>query len=156
MLQRKRLIQTATVLTIVSAALVTAPAARASTAEEAKAFAEQAAAHVKAVGEQQAFADFSRPDGGFVKGELYVFCQAEDGTVVAHGGNPAIVGKNMLKVADPDGKLPNAEMNRIGLTQGAGWYSFRWPNPATHKIQEKSAYVIRIDDHTICGSGYYR
>jgi len=52
--------------------------------------------------------------------------------------------------------MPNAEMNKIGLTQGAGWYDFRWPNPASKQIQQKSAYVIKIDDHTICGSGYYK
>jgi signal transduction histidine kinase len=130
--------------------------ASAGTAEQAQAFAERAAAHVKDVGKDRAFADFSKPDGGYVDGELYVFCQAEDGVILAHGGNPALVGKNFLNVKDPDGKLPNAEMNKLGLTQGAGWYDFRWPNPATKQIQQKSAYVIKIDDHTICGSGYYK
>ncbi|HUB11155.1 MAG TPA: cache domain-containing protein [Acetobacteraceae bacterium] len=105
---------------------------------------------------QQAFADFSKPGGPWIQGELYVFCQADDGTVVAHGGNPALVGKNLLNVKDPDGRTPNAEMNKLGLTKGSGWYDFRWPNPATRQIQEKSAYVIKIDDHTICGSGYYK
>ena len=138
------------------AILVPTSAGSAVTADEAKHFAERAASHVKDVGKDKAFADFSRADGGYVDGELYIFCQAEDGTVVAHGGNPAIVGKNMLAVKDPDGKAPNAEMNRIGLTQGAGWYDFRWPNPATKQIQQKSAYVIKIDQHTICGSGYYK
>lgn len=143
----------------IAAALLCGMLARpalAATAEEAKAFAERAAAHVKDVGPEKAFADFSRPDGGYVEGELYVFCQAEDGTVVAHGGNPAIVGKNLLNVKDPDGKTPNAEMNKLGLTQGAGWFDFRWPNPATKRVQTKSAYVIKVGDHTICGSGYYR
>jgi signal transduction histidine kinase len=130
--------------------------ANARTADEAMAFAKRAADHVKDVGKDQAFADFSRPDGGYVDGELYVFCQDEDGTVVAHGGNPAIVGKNLLTVRDPDGRQPNAEMNHLGLTQGSGWYDFRWPNPATKQIQQKSAYVIKIDDRTICGSGYYK
>jgi signal transduction histidine kinase len=130
--------------------------ASAATADEAKTLAERAAAHVKDVGRDKAFADFSKPDGGFVNGELYVFCQDKDGTVVAHGGNPAIVGKNMLNVKDPDGKAPNAAMNDLGLTKGEGWYDFRWPNPETKRIQEKSAYVIKIDDHTICGSGYYK
>jgi len=150
-----RIIAALILASAISAAVPSLPAV-AATADEAKAFAEKAAQHVKDVGEQQAFADFSKPGGPWVKGELYVFCQAEDGTVVAHGGNPAIVGKNMLNVKDPDGKAPNAEMNKLGLSQGAGWYDFRWPNPATKQIQEKSAYVIKIDDHTICGSGYYK
>lgn len=140
----------------IAAVLTLSGTAQAATADQAKAFAEKAAQHVKDVGEKQAFADFSTPGGDWVQGELYVFCQDADGTVVAHGGNPAIVGKNMLNVKDPDGHTPNAEMNKLGLTQGAGWYDFRWPNPATKQIQQKSAYVIKIDDHTICGSGYYK
>lgn len=156
-MHRERALWT-TVLAAVFATAITLPMfnAAAATADEAKAFAERAAAHVKEVGKDRAFADFSRPDSGWVSGELYIFCQADDGTVVAHGGNPALVGKNMLNVKDPDGKMPNAEMNKLGLTQGAGWYDFRWPNPATKQIQQKSAYVIKIDDHTICGSGYYK
>jgi signal transduction histidine kinase len=129
--------------------------AGATTADQAKAFAERAVAHVRAVGEQQAFADFSRRDGGFVDGELYVFCQDASGVVVAHGGNPGIVGKNLIGVMDPDGRYPNAELNRMGLDHGAGWVRYRWPNPVTNRIAEKNAYVIKVDDHTVCGSGYY-
>src|SRR3546814_151173 len=90
----------------------------AATAEEAKAFAENAVAHIKAVGKEQAFADFSRKDGGFVDGELYMFCYEKDGTNVAHGGNPAFVGKNLLDVKDPDGVQVNAEIIKLGMSQG--------------------------------------
>lgn len=82
------------VLTVASVGLGGVAGAR--TAEEAKAFAEKAVAHIKSVGEEKAFADFSRPDGGYVDGELYMFCYAPDGTNKAHGGNPAFVGKNFL------------------------------------------------------------
>ncbi len=133
----------------------TAPAA-ARTAEEARSLAERAVAHVHAVGRDQAFGDFSRPDGGFVDGELYVFCQDASGVVVAHGGNPKIVGQDMSGVRGPDGKLSNVEINKIGLTLGRGWLEFRWPNPATKRIELKAAYVLKVDDHTVCGSGYYK
>jgi cytochrome c len=126
------------------------------TADEAKAFAEKAVAHVKDVGRDKAFADFSRADGGYVDGELYMFCYAADGTNLAHGGNPAFVGKNLLNVKDPDGKLANAEIIRTGLEQGTGWVDFRWPNPLSKKIEAKSAYVIKVDAATVCGSGYYK
>ena len=43
-------------------------AARAATPEEAKALSERAAAYIVQVGEAKAFADFTRPDGGFVAG----------------------------------------------------------------------------------------
>jgi signal transduction histidine kinase len=137
-------------------ALAVAAPADARTADEAKALAERAVAHIQTVGRDQAFADFSRPDGGFVDGELYVFCQDASGVVVAHGGNPKIVGRNMADVRGPDGRLSNVEINHLGLTQGSGWLEFRWPNPATKRIELKAAYVLKVDDHTVCGSGYYK
>jgi cytochrome c len=129
--------------------------ANAQTAAEAQALAERAVAHVHDVGRDKAFADLSRPDGGFVDGSLYVFCQDASGVVVAHGGNPRLVGKNMADVRGPDGRMANVEINQLGLTKGSGWLAFRWPNPATRRIELKHAYVLKVDDRTVCGSGYY-
>jgi signal transduction histidine kinase len=135
--------------------LTIATSAHAATAAEAKAFAERAAAHIKEVGEAKAFADFTNKNGGFVQGELYVFCYDHDGVNKAHGANPAFVGKNLLHIKDPDGHEPNAEIVKTGFDKGQGWVDFKWPNPATKKIQEKSAYVIRTND-VVCGVGYYK
>jgi len=140
---------------IVLGALAVGPLATARTAQEAQALAERAVAHIHDVGREQAFADFSRPDGGFVDGELYVFCQDADGEVLAHGGNPKLVGRNLRDVRGPDGRLANVEINQLGLSRGSGWLEFRWPNPATKRIELKAAYVLKVDNHTVCGSGYY-
>jgi signal transduction histidine kinase len=136
---------------LLSAMPVAAPAA---TPEEAKAFSERASAYIKQVGEEKAFADFTRPDGGFVDGELYVFCYDRNGLNKAHGGNPSFVGRNLLHIKDPDGKEPNYLIVRKGFDEGEGWVDFKWPNPVTKKIERKSAYVIRTND-VVCGVGYY-
>ena len=73
----------------------------------------------------------------------------------AHGANPAFVGKNLIHIKDPDGKEPNFEIVKTGFEQGEGWIDFKWPNPVTKKIQQKSAYVIRTND-VVCGTGYYK
>jgi cytochrome c len=127
----------------------------AATAEQAKAFSERASAHIKQVGEKKAFADFTRPDGGFVDGELYVFCYDRKGTNMAHGGNRALVGRNLLHIKDPDGVEPNALIVKMGFEHERGWVDFKWPNPVTKRIEDKSAYVIRTNDVT-CGVGYYK
>jgi len=67
----------------------------AATPEQAKAFSERAAAHILEVGEAKAFADFTRRDNMFHDGELYVFCYDSMGLNMAHGGNPAFVGRNL-------------------------------------------------------------
>jgi signal transduction histidine kinase len=136
-------------------AFTIATGAHAATADEAKTFAERAAAHVKDVGDAKAFADFTSKDGGYVQGELYVFCYDHDGVNKAHGANPAFVGKNLMHIKDPDGNEPNAEIVKTGFDKGEGWVNFKWPNPATKKIQDKSAYVIHVND-VVCGVGYYK
>jgi cytochrome c len=130
-------------------------AARAATPEEAKALSERAAAYIVQVGEAKAFADFTRPDGGFVHGELYVFCYDREGISKAHGANPLFVGKNLLHIKDPDGKELEFSIVKTGFEQGRGWVDFKWPNPTTKTIQQKSAYVIRTND-VVCGVGYYK
>ncbi|HZS85352.1 MAG TPA: cache domain-containing protein [Stellaceae bacterium] len=131
-------------------------AGAARSADETKAFVERAVAHIKDVGEEKAFADFSRPNGGFVDGELYMFCYASDGVNKAHGANPSFVGKNLLGVKDPDGVQVNAEIIKVGMSQGSGWVDFKWPNPVSKKIEAKSAYVFKVGDRTVRGSGYYK
>ena len=131
------------------------PVANAATPEQAKAFSERASAYIKQVGEQAAFAEFTRRNGSFIDGELYVFCYDRDGNNMAHGGNPAFVGRNLLHIKDPDGREPNFLIVRKGFDEGKGWVDFKWPNPVTKRIQDKSAYVIRTND-VVCGVGYYK
>jgi signal transduction histidine kinase len=127
----------------------------AATADEAKALSEKAAAYITQVGEAKAFADFTRPDGGFTQGELYVFCYDHDGVNRAHGANASFVGQNLLHLKDPDGKEVNVEIVKTGFENGQGWVDFKWPNPVTKKIQQKSAFVIRTNN-VVCGVGYYK
>jgi cytochrome c len=113
------------------------------------------AAYIEQAGEEKAFADFTRPDGAFVDGELYVFCYDQKGVNKAHGGNPSFVGRNLLHIKDPDGAEPNALIVKMGFERGRGWVDFKWPNPVTKRIENKSAYVIRTHD-VACGVGYYK
>ena len=84
-----------------------------------------------------------------------MFCYDRAGVNKAHGANPLFVGKNLLHIKDPDGKEPNLEILKTGFERGQGWVVFKWPNPITKKIQQKSAYVIRTND-VVCGVGYYK
>jgi hypothetical protein len=127
----------------------------AATPEQAKAFSERAAAYILEVGEEKAFAEFSDRNGKFVDGELYVFCYDRNGVNLAHGGNPAFVGRNLLHIKDIDGHEPNNMIVTLGFEKGSGWVDFKWPNPVTKRIESKSAYVIRTHD-AVCGVGYYK
>ena len=127
----------------------------AATPEQARAFSERASDYIKKVGEKKAFADFTRQDGGFVEGELYVFCYDRNGINMAHGGNKAFVGRNLLHIKDPDGVEANLQIIKMGFEHERGWVDFKWPNPVSKRIEKKSAYVIRTND-VVCGVGYYK
>jgi cytochrome c len=152
--QCRKTVESASATLAILALLADAPAV-AATPEQARAFSERASTHILQVGEDKAFADFTRKDGGFIDGELYVFCYDRNGLNKAHGGNPAFVGRNLLRIKDPDGAEPNAMIVKMGFEQGRGWVDFKWPNPVTKRIENKSAYVIRTNE-TVCGVGYYK
>ncbi|MBI5441090.1 MAG: hypothetical protein HY900_07755, partial [Deltaproteobacteria bacterium] len=87
--------------TLLSAAILTictAGAGFAVTQEEVKAFVDEAASYIKANGRDAAMAEFNKKDGKFVRGELYVFALQFDGTTLANGGNPKMVGKNLFEM----------------------------------------------------------
>jgi cytochrome c len=131
-------------------------AAMGDTPDQVKALVERAGSHIKAVGRERAFADFTDPRGGFVEGERYVFCIDGDGISLAHGGNPKLVGKNLQDIRDPNGVQTTVGIFRAGQTEGRGWFEYLWPNPETRRIQRKATFFLRIDDRTVCGAGYYR
>ena len=92
--------------------------ARAATPEEAKAFSERAAAYIVQVGEAKAFADFTRPDGGFVRANSMCSAMTARASTRRTAANPLFVGKNLLHIKDPDGKEANFEIVKTGFEQG--------------------------------------
>jgi cytochrome c len=132
---------------------LTFPALGAGTPDEAKALVEKAIAFYKANGKEKALAEFSNPRGQFVKGDLYIFAYNPAGTIIAHGGDPKLVGKDFIDVKDADGKYFAREFIKIGPE--GGWVDYKWTNYVTKKIEAKTAYLKRIDD-VIIGCGAYK
>jgi uncharacterized protein len=89
--------------------------------------------------------------------DLFPFVQKLDGTqVVAIGPLPAIRGKNMYDLKDQDGKFQTQEQVRIANTPPHhGWSDYRFLNPKTNMVEEKSAWIERMGDYYV-GVGIYR
>ncbi len=86
--------------------------------------------------------------------DLYPFIYTLDGTdCVAHGANPALVGKNLIDMKDQDGKYLIRELS-VMAKKGGGWVDYKWPNPITKLIEAKSAYVDRMGNYFV-GVGVY-
>jgi signal transduction histidine kinase len=87
--------------------------------------------------------------------DLYVFIYNMSGVCVAHGARPALIGKNLIDIKDQDGKYLIREMADIAKGPGSGWFDYKWPNPQSNKIEDKSSYVERMGDYFV-GVGVYR
>jgi signal transduction histidine kinase len=119
-----------------------------------KAMVEQAAAFLKANGKEKAFAEFTDQKGQFSKGEFYIFVIDLNCVTLAHGGNPANVGRDMSTEKDSDGKYFVKDMIENAKTKGNGWSNYKWVNPITNKTENKSTYYIKYDD-VVIGCGIY-
>ncbi len=87
--------------------------------------------------------------------DLYPFVYDMTGLSVAHGSKAELVGKNLLDFKDQNGKFLIREMIDITKTTGSGWVDYRWTNPTTKKVEDKSAYVEKMGEYLV-GVGVYR
>lgn len=128
-------------VTLVLLLAVPAVAATQGTPEEAKAMAEKAAAFLEAEGRDKAFQAFTETDQ-FKDRDLYVFVYDAQGAAVAHGANPALVGKNLMDLRDPNGKQFVKDFVAV---EDAGWVEYAWQNPVSKKVEPKRSWIIHTD-----------
>jgi len=127
------------------------------TAAEATAMVEKAIAHIKKVGRDKAFADFSSKQAPWVDRDLYVVVYDMKGKVLAHGANEKMIGKDVIELRDNDGKYfvkERVEMMSKG-PEAKGWQDYKFMNPVSKAIEPKSMYLRRYED-LIVGCGIYK
>lgn len=140
-------------LAFFAAAIAPAHAADRGSRDEAIAMVKRVQAQLKEGGADATFKAVT--DKTFNDRDLYPFIYTLDGTkCVAHGANPALVGKNLIDLKDQDGKFLIRELSAVAKN-GEGWVDYKWPNPVTKLIEAKSSYVERIGDYFV-GVGVYR
>ena len=125
------------------------------TANDAQQLVDKGVALISAKGVQKAFAEFADPVGGFIKRDLYLFVYDMNGKVLAHGGNPSLVGKAMIDAKDANGKLFIRERIEIANTQGSGWQDYMFNNPESGVVENKTSYIRKVDN-MIVGCGVYK
>jgi signal transduction histidine kinase len=87
--------------------------------------------------------------------DLYPFVYDLQGNCLAHGARAALIGKNLMDLKDQDGKYLIHEMIDIANGPGSGWVDYKWPNPLSNKIEDKSSYVEKMGGYFV-GVGVYR
>lgn len=116
------------------------------TAAEAEAMVAKAVAHIKKVGSEKAYADFtSSPE--WKDRDLYVFVNDLQGKALAHGMNAKLIGKNVLELRDPDGNFPNKILDAMVREKGKGWGTeIKFMSPLTQKTERRKVYAEKLGD----------
>lgn len=133
-----------------------AAAAQFGTKTEAVEMVQRVQAMFKAQGVEATFkAIDDKSNASFHDRDLYPFVYDMKGVCVSHGARPALIGKNLYDLKDQNGKYLIREMVALTQGKGSGWIDYKWPNPITNKIEDKSSYVEKMGDYFV-GVGVYR
>jgi signal transduction histidine kinase len=144
---------TATLAITAAAEPVTTPALASN--ETLVAFVREAVSYAKTNGKDAAIAEFNKPNGSFVRGELYIYAYDFNGTTIAHPFNPEKIGINRLNETDAHGNYFIKDL-RDAAWNGTGFVEFWYINPAHNMtVEKKLGYVEKVDDSWWLGSGIY-
>jgi cytochrome c len=125
------------------------------TPDEATAMVKKAGAYLKENGKEKAIAAFNKPNGDFIKGDLYVFMFDMNGVALAHGQNQKMVNKNLLEL-NAGGVYPIKEFVKLANSPvGKGWVVYKWPNSISKNLEEKHTYIEKFGD-VLIGVGIYK
>ena len=130
------------------------------TAAEAKAMLEKAVAAVKA-DKSKALEMFNKGQGGFLDGDLYVFCDSlADGKVVAIGNPNAkyLLGKDARALTDVAGKVYGREIFD-GQHKPEGQFTevrYLFPRPGADETPVSKVSLVTKAGDLGCGVGYYK
>jgi cytochrome c len=137
---------------------VAALAGETATKDECIAKVKEAVAMAKEKGLDAALQAVGDPKGPFVWKDSYVFSVSVDNaTTLAHPINPKHVGKSMMAIKDPNGKMFFAEFAEVGASPaGEGWVDYVWINPNEQTPTPKHTYVMRVPgQNAVMCAGYY-
>jgi cytochrome c len=124
------------------------------TKPEAEAMVKKGVAYITAHGAEKGYEEISKKPGQFTDRDLYLTVYKLDGTVMAHGSNQKMVGKNLIDLKDIDGKAFVKERVDLAKAKGAFWQEYKFTNPENKKIEPKIMYCERLNDTAVCGGIY--
>ncbi len=132
-------------------------AAEFGTREEALAMVRRVQEKFKKDGPEATFRAINNKAPGLADRDLYPFVtEVATGLCVANGVTPAVTGKILIDLKDQDGKFLIQEFIKIASTAPFhGWSDYRWLNPVTKTIEDKTAYIERMDKYYV-GVGVYK
>jgi signal transduction histidine kinase len=139
------------VASLISSAVIAAD--NFATPKEAEAMVAKAA---KAVGADKAatLKEITGKDKKWVDRDLYAVVYDMNGKCLAHGQNEKQVGKDLIDLADADGKEFVKERVEFAKSKGKFWHDYKFTDPVSKKVLPKSAYCEKTGDVIVCAGVY--
>jgi len=127
------------------------------TEAQAQEMVRKAVALIKSDGPDKAYKVFNDPgDKMFHDRDLFVFVYHFNGTMLAMGSNPRMVGKNLIDMKDADGMPLARGMIDMIKARKKGWYGpYKFANPATGGYEYKKSYCEQASDDTFACVGVH-
>ena len=123
------------------------------TAAEAVALVQKVIVYMKANGRDKTIAEINDLHSTrFRDRDLYVTINDLQAKNLAHGANAKMQGKDLIELKDADGKAFMRERLDLVKAKGKGWQDYKFVNPVSKQIEQKSMYFEKHDDLIInCG-----
>ena len=147
-------VKTLAAMALLVSAAMPAVAAEFATKDEAKAMVAKAVAFVQANGAEKAYAEFTGKSPAFIDRDLHVVVYSLNGTVLAHGANTKLVGKDMMEATDVDGKYYVKERVALAAKKADFWQDYKFVNPVSKKIEPKQMFCHPLADTAVCAGVY--
>ena len=123
--------------------------------KEAEAMVAKAVAALK-TNKQKTYDEITAKDSKWIDRDLYPVVYDLTGKVLAHGQNPKQVGKDLIDLKDPDGKLFVKERVELASAKGKVWQDYKFTDPLTKKALPKQMYCEKLNDTAVCAGVYKR
>jgi signal transduction histidine kinase len=107
-------------------------------------------------GKEKSLAEINKPDGMFVEGDLYVWAETTDGTLLADPFWKSGIGQNYLDFADDYG-MKTTRVGIEAMQNGTGFSHALFQNTAENgtALVPKLIYMKPVDDTWWIGGGIY-
>lgn len=128
---------------------------RRGTADESFAMVQRGLELVRQAGLNTAAERFHDPQGGFRDRDLYIFVFDRQGQYQVFGSTPANVGKTVFDIRGLDGNHVLRE-GFAAAELGGGWIDYEVVNPVTGVVDEKTSYILPVDDEHLIGCGVFK
>ena len=128
---------------------------RRGTADEAYSMVKRGFELIQREGLATAARHFHDQKGAFRDRDLYIFVFDRNGRYEVFGSTPESVGKTVYEIRGLDGDHVIRE-GFAAAGRGGGWIDYEVVNPTNGVIDEKTSYILPLDDERLIGCGVFK